>query len=285
MLAAFTSFGAFKDYVKNLYSKIQGSDEPQNASDILVFRATVRGAQLNSQNPPVSNSIYGVAIPQRSKVQVLKEFGTEEQLMELFPTLPSEVVDKVWEQQGHSWNSCLGILNSLLLSKEVVILDNVESLFKNENWPTLLEAAQIPQKEPTANGLSVEDWVLLQMESFISNPESLPATMPSSMTHQKKESNSSTSSSSTMLKDKSNISHNSPSAMNMINSGGKPSATSSSSGPTPYKDMLMHSSKHDAGTHETHDHHNHDKENLRSRAMPPSSSAAISHRTPHTHND
>jgi len=254
MIAAFSTLGKLKDYVKTLYSKVKGSDEPNNANDIIVFKATVRGEEFSQGNPPVSNSIYGVAIPQRSKVQILKEYGSEEQLKELFPTLPSEVVDKVWEQQGHSWSSCLGILNSLLLSHEVVILDNLDNFFKDENWPTLMESSKMPQKKGEfsgTTGFSVDEWVMLQMESFISNPESLPASMPSQQKQEIKSSGS--SSSSSMLKDKSNISKSSSSMMNE----GKPL----SSGPTPYKDHLLHPSGHgghggDSGSHF------HDKENI-----------------------
>jgi len=260
MLAAFSSLGALKSYVKNLVSKVKGSeDEPNNASDIIVFHASVRGEQLDKSNPPVSNSIYGVAIPQRSKVQILKEYGSEDQLKELFPTLPAEVVDKVWDQQGHSWSSCLGILNSLLLTNEVVILDNLDTFFQDENWPTLLESSQQPQKKgemsSSLSGFRIEDWVSLQMESFISNPESLPVGgMP-------KESTS--SSSSSMLKDKSNVSS--------VKSEEK------FTGPTPYKDHLMHASGHagDSGSHI------HDKENIKSGIKSHGSHS----RGGHSHND
>jgi hypothetical protein len=187
MLCAFSQFSDFTNYIQSFYKEVQNLNQPElTASDVLVFHARIRGEQYE-EDVPVSSVIYGLAI-QKSKIQVLKDWKTEEELFELFPTIPNEVIDKVWKQQ-RSWNSCLQILNSLLLSKEMVAIDNCEFLFDEQNWPSLLESVRTPQKDQNStsttpsNELNIEDWTLLQMESFISNPECIPVPIPPQKQH------------------------------------------------------------------------------------------------------
>lgn len=207
MLCAFSSFLEFTKSVKELDHIFQSSSqEPDLRSQVLVFQATVptepddsltirdtddwdetilrfEESQLKHISSNSHHSIYGFAI-QKSKIEVVSHWKSLEELKESFPTIPDGFVQRIWQHQQHSWQSCFQILSSLLLSKEKILLDNCDFLLEGEYWPNIAESMGKQSHCSTPTKECSNDWTVVSLDTFLrSSPlddwqvvkESLPA--------------------------------------------------------------------------------------------------------------
>lgn len=198
MLCAFTSFLEFDKCVKNLEQILPTVEVEQEdvRSKVFVFHANVEGRNIlvegsnsdcardseasddwdeiiqrfeSSQYKCSPHAIYGFAI-QKSKIEVSSQWKSIDELKESFPTVPEGFIQRLWQQQHQSWQSCFQILSSLLLSKERIWLDDCEFIFEHSSWPDIVTSKHGIDVR-TARGEDIDqDWTMIDLNSYLSLP-------------------------------------------------------------------------------------------------------------------
>jgi hypothetical protein len=205
MLAVYSTYGEFDKQVQKLKQK--QFQQQGDLSNIMIFHAHTTGPSsflakelknndcddiyddlllhlekyLDDSHDLTSSSLYGIAIPDKSKISVTDDWRDEGELKEEFPSIPSSLVSKIWKEQKQSWQSTFQILSSLLLSKNsnLLILENCDFIFEDHSWPSILESVNCRSHSHAAG---VTGWTLVEMDSFLSNPSSIPSS-PNNIVH------------------------------------------------------------------------------------------------------
>jgi hypothetical protein len=205
MLAVYSNYGEFDKQIQKLQQK--QFRQKADLSSILIFHAHTTGPASflgkelknngcddiyddlilhlekfhDESNDRAASSLYGIAIPEKSKISVTEDWRDEGELKEEFPSIPSSLVSKVWKQQRQSWQSTFQILSSLLLSKNsnLLVLENCDFVFEDHSWPSILETVNCRSHSHSSG---VTGWTLVEMDSFLSNPLSIPSS-PNNLIH------------------------------------------------------------------------------------------------------
>lgn len=197
MLCAFSTLKDFHKYVASIHENATNSKNAQILSNILLFHAQLKPVDpqqeptqinvddfvedfeqsfpINSQEEGNMMDVYGIAY-NPSKIKVVEDWRGLDDLFRLFPTIPKDVISKVWENSQHSWNSCFQILNSLLISHRqgdrdlsAVTLTECDLIFDDRQWPSILESLNPTYSsvvKPDEGSNDFADWTVVTMESF-----------------------------------------------------------------------------------------------------------------------
>jgi hypothetical protein len=76
---------------------------------------------------------YAITMP-RNKINVLEDKRTVTDLLEQFPQIKCETVNKIWNSQN-SWSACFDTLNSLVITHHSVVVNECDFLLDDESWP------------------------------------------------------------------------------------------------------------------------------------------------------
>lgn len=168
MLCAFSSFEEFHSCIQQIQQSPQQS--PQLLSNLFVFHVKAspeQPADFDDSSAPSreSNCLYGFGI-QESKIQVLSDWKTLDDLKTDFPTIAADIIEKLWSQQNSSGQSCFQMLSSLLLSKgRIIINSDCNFTFEEDDWPGLLSSDL--GNDVRRHSTGGEQWMVVTMDSFL----------------------------------------------------------------------------------------------------------------------